>query len=135
MIDWAIARSFIGLKFRTIRRTPQALIGLALGLLVGGGLSALAVTGILALRSHRYAELALALGLSAVAALWVLGPLVLGGGEVIIDVRRFSLYPINRLTLVAGMLLASFVGVPALATAVVVGATISHAPSMLAVGR
>lgn len=132
MIEWASARSFIGLKFRTIGRTPQALIGLVLGLLLGAGLAALASFGIWALRDHRHGELSLALGLSGLSAMWFLGPLVLGGGEVILDVRRFGPLPLSRSTIAAGMLLASFVGVPALVTLVIAGSTVTHADSYLA---
>ncbi len=130
MIDWASARSFVALKFRTITRTPQALIGLILGLGLGSGMAALSAFGVWALRGTEHAELALALTLSGLAALWLLGPLVLGGGEIILDVRRFGPLPLNRSTIAAGMLLASLIGVPALVTVVAVGATVTHASSV-----
>ncbi len=129
MIDWASARSFIPLKFRTITRTPQALIGLILGLLLGGGMAALGAFALWALRGTEHAELTLALSLGGLAALWLLGPLVLGGGEIILDIRRFGPLPLGRSTIGAGLLLASFVGVPAMVTLIAVGASVTHAAS------
>lgn len=131
MTDWASARSFIGLKFRILARTPQARAGLVLGGLFGGFLTLVASIGIWALRNSDNAELALAIALSALSAGWFLGPLVLGGGEVILDVRRFGPLPLCRSTLAAGTFLASFVGIPALATTVIALATVTHADSFL----
>ncbi len=129
MINWAAARSFVALKFRTMTRTPQAMIGLILGLILGCVFGALATFALWTLRGHEHAELTLALALSGLAALWFLGPLVLGGGEIILDVRRFGPLPLSRSTIAAGLLLASFIGVPTLVTVVIVGASLTHASS------
>jgi ABC-2 type transport system permease protein len=64
------------------------------------------------------AVIVLALGGGALVLGWLLLPLVFFGVDETLDPARFALLPLPPRTLVAGLLTAGLVGVPALATAV-----------------
>ena len=116
-----------GLKFRIIRHSPQVIVGMLLGLFLGGGLAAGAVSAIVGLQDHPSRGSVVMVGATALLALWLLAPLVLGGGEVILDLKTIALYPLNMPTLVAGLLLAAIIGVPSLMTLLVSVSLLSHA--------
>lgn len=125
-VDWAVARSMAGLKFRLIRHTPQALIGMILGSALGGLLGFGAVSGVLALQDYEARGTVLAVAGAAALVMWLIGPIVLGGGELILDLKVLALYPFDLRTLLGGLLLAAFVGVPFVVTAAVALSTVTH---------
>ena len=130
-IDWKIVRSVAGLKYRIIRHTPQTIIGMALGLVLGGFLSLGLIGLILAMADNEHRGSFLTVGGAVGVTLWLLAPLVLGGGELILDLRTLSMYPLNMRTLLAGLLLAAAIGVPALFSVIVPLSAVSHATSTL----
>ncbi len=120
-----------GLKFRLIRHTPQVIVGMLLGLFLGGGLAIGAISAVIRLDGHEMRGPLLMIGGSALLGLWLLAPLVMGGGELILDLKSLALYPLNTSTLVAGLLLAAAVGIPAMMTLVVSLSLLSHATGWL----
>ncbi len=125
-VDWSVARSLAGLKFRLIRHSPQALIGMILGSALGGLLGFGAISGVLALRGYEGRGAALAVAGAAGLIIWLIGPIVLGGGELILDLKVLALYPFDLRTLLGGLLLAAFVGVPFAVTCAVALSTVTH---------
>lgn len=126
-VDWPVARSVVGLKLRLIRHTPQTLVGILLGLTLGGVLTTAAIAGVVAMRDYEgRAGLLTVFGAVGLLA-WLMGPIVLGGGEVILDLRSLAVYPLSLPTLLSGLLLAAFVGVPFLMTTLLALSPVSHA--------
>ncbi len=125
-LDWRRARSMAGLKFRIIRHSPQVIVGMLLGLLLGAGLALAAVSTIVGLQGHPERGSIIMIGASALLTLWLLAPLVLGGGELILDLKSLALYPLNLPTLMAGLLSAAFIGVPTFITLLVSLSLLSH---------
>lgn len=70
-------------------------------------------------------------GAAALLTLWLLAPLVLGGGELILDLKTLALYPLDLTTLMAGLLLAAVIGVPTFITSLVSLSLLSHAAGVL----
>ncbi|MDH3292973.1 MAG: hypothetical protein OER95_01470 [Acidimicrobiia bacterium] len=130
-INWGTVRSIAGLKFRIIRHTPQAIIGMILGLLLGGFLSTGIVGLIIGLAENEHRGSILTFGGALGLILWFLAPLVLGGGELILDLRTLAVYPLNRPTLLTGLLLASTIGIPFIFSLLVPLTAISHATSSI----
>ncbi|HSK25617.1 MAG TPA: hypothetical protein VK894_01745 [Jiangellales bacterium] len=93
----------------------------ALGALAGAGLAALGVAGAAGLRlaTPEVASTAVVLAGSLLVLGWVVLPVVAYGVDETLDPSRFALLPLPRRTLLAGLLAAGFLGVPALATALV----------------
>lgn len=131
-VDWPVAVSMAGLKFRLIRHSPQALIGMVLGSALGGLLGFGAVSGVLALRGYEGRGTVLAVAGTTALIMWLIGPIVLGGGELILDLKVLALYPFDLRTLLGGLLLAAFVGVPFVVTATVALSTVTHGQDLLA---
>jgi len=121
-----------GLKFRIIRHSPQVIVGMALGLFLGGGLALAAVSTIMNIADHPERGSIIMIGASALLTLWLLAPLVLGGGELVLDLKSLALYPLSLPTLMAGLLLAALIGVPTFMTLVVALSLVSHASGVLA---
>ncbi|OMH24071.1 transporter [Tersicoccus phoenicis] len=103
-----------------LRRSPWQVVGLVLG-----GLYALFVLGLIGagLVALRFADAALAgavvvLGGSVLVAGWALVPLVASGVDMTLDPRRFATYAVPVNALVIGLAIASLVGIPGLASAV-----------------
>lgn len=115
---------FLGLKLRLLgnllRRSPWQVVGMAIALLYGLGAATVAFLGLVALR---LAELEIARSVVVVVgSLIVLGfllvPLVFGADDTL-DPRKFSLLGIRNGRLALGLAAAAFLGVPALAVAIV----------------
>ncbi|MEV0715734.1 ABC transporter permease [Asanoa sp. NPDC050611] len=116
-------RHFVRLKLRIIgngfRGQPRRVALFAGGVLFGllyafAGFALAAVTG--SADNADAAHLAAALGGGVVALAWTLLPLVFFGVDETLDPARFALLPVNRRTLVTGLLTAALIGVPAAAT-------------------
>lgn len=110
-----------------LRRSPAALVGMVLGVLYGGGLVVAVVSGLIALRFVPDADLARALvvvGGSATVAGWALLPVILFGIDPTLDPARFATFAIRERTLALGLALVALVGLPGVATVVVVLASV-----------
>ncbi|WP_166351577.1 hypothetical protein [Phytoactinopolyspora limicola] len=125
----ALLRLFVGLKLRLLgnglKGSNARLIAGLVGVAAGGGIT---ITGAYLVAQLRQASaddaaLILTAGGSVVVAGWFLLPLLVFGIDESIDPQRFALLPLPRRTLLAGMLTAGFVGIPAVAMLVVAGAT------------
>ncbi|MDH3303129.1 MAG: hypothetical protein OES24_21715 [Acidimicrobiia bacterium] len=130
-LDWRRARSMAALKFRIIRHSPQVIVGMLLGLFLGGSLALGAISTIIRLEDHPVRGSIIMIGTSVLVALWLVAPLVLGGGELILDLKSLALYPLNLPTLMAGLLLAAVIGIPAFMTLLVSLSLLSHASGLL----
>ncbi|NEE00067.1 hypothetical protein [Phytoactinopolyspora halotolerans] len=125
-----IIRLFVALKLRLIgnslkgsnARLVAGLIGAAAG--VGAIGTGIYVTVQLRHADAADARLALILGGSLVVLAWFVLPVLIFGIDESIDPRRFILLPLPRRALLAGMLAAGFVGIPAAATLTVSLATL-----------
>jgi ABC-2 type transport system permease protein len=124
----ARARDIVRLKVRLLRNSLRGqswrialfviglVIGVGLGLIAGLLVALTGVDGSDPARGRDIAYLtAIFLGAGTVLA-WALFPLLFFGVDETIDPARFALLPVPRRVLLAGMLGAAFVGVPALAT-------------------
>ncbi|MDH4281006.1 MAG: hypothetical protein OEW83_23305, partial [Acidimicrobiia bacterium] len=131
-LDWPHARSMAALKFRIIRHSPQVIVGMLLGLLLGGGLALGAISTIIRLQEHPVRGSVVMIGSSALLTLWLVAPLVMGGGELVLDLKALALYPLNLATLMAGLLLAALIGVPTFMTLLVALSLVSHATGVSA---
>ncbi|MEV6598924.1 ABC transporter permease [Actinoplanes sp. NPDC051346] len=68
------------------------------------------------LEKQRAAEIVTPLGGALIVLSWLFVPLLLFGVDESLDPARFALLPLRRPTLIKGLLVASLVGLPALAT-------------------
>lgn len=130
-LDWRRARSMAALKFRIIRHSPQVIVGMLLGLFLGGGIAIGVISAILRLEDHPVRGSIVMFGASVLVTLWLVAPLVLGGGELILDLKSLALYPLNLPTLMAGLLLAAVIGIPTAMTLLVSLSLLSHASGVL----
>ena len=106
-----------------LRRGAAAVIGMALGLIYGGGFVVLAVAVLVALRLH--ADLSttrtvVILGGAGLMAGWALLPGGLFGIDPTLDPVRFATYAVPERTLALGLALTGLVGLPGLGTVVLV---------------
>ncbi len=116
----------LGLKLQlvtnSLRRSPAALIGMALGMLYALGLLMLAIAGLIGLRvSGSVPQTALVLTLvgSGVVVAWALVPVLLYGVDPTLDPARFAVYAIAPRTLAVGLAVSGVVGIPGMATLLV----------------
>ncbi|MGI9606133.1 MAG: hypothetical protein ACR2P0_08345 [Acidimicrobiales bacterium] len=111
----------VRLKWRLVRtrRSHSTLVLVAVIAVTAMG-SLLAFGASIALSLRDDASTAAMLGLTAVGLAWLLVTIVLNGGEATLDPTRFALLPIPVRHLVVGLLAASFLGAPAVVTAVAV---------------
>jgi ABC-2 type transport system permease protein len=110
-----------------LRRSPAALIGIALGLLYGGGLLVLGIAGLVTLRFQPDLELTRAattlLGAVLIAA-WALVPVLVFGTDPTLDPVRFATFAVPERQLAAGLAMAGLIGLPGAATVLLVAATL-----------
>lgn len=120
----------VGLKLQllrnTLRRSPAALIGLAIGVVYGGGVLVLVVAGLVSLRflpELEASRAALTLGGALLVLAWAVVPVVAFGTDPTLDPNRFATFAVPERQLAVGLAAAGLVGLPGLATAVLVLAT------------
>jgi ABC-2 type transport system permease protein len=126
-----VVAHLVGLKLQllrnTLRRSPAALIGLAFGVLYGGGLLALAVVGLVALRllpDVEASRAALTLGGALLVLGWGVVPVVAFGTDPTLDPHRFATFAVPERQLAVGLAVAGLVGLPGVATSVLVVASL-----------
>lgn len=116
------ATDFVRLKVRLMRNGFRGqtwrVAGFVIGLVAGLFVAAIALLGLGAsgLASPEVGYVVAVFAGSAVLVGWSLVPLLFFGVDETLDPARFALLPVPRATLARGMLLAAYVGVPALAT-------------------
>ncbi|HYN92782.1 MAG TPA: ABC transporter permease [Pilimelia sp.] len=119
------ARHFARLKLRVLRngfrgqgwRVTLFVLGCLFGLWFAAmGFFAFAAPSLAGDADRDVAVLVLALGGGALVLGWLLLPLVFFGVDETLDPARFALLPLPRRTLLAGLLAAGFIGIPAVAT-------------------
>ena len=93
-----------------------------------GGYAIFAVPGLLG--EPRAAELLATLGGAAIVLGWLFLPLVFFGVDESLDPARFALLPLDRRTLIRGLLAASVAGVPAIATLAATAGTVHAAADL-----
>jgi ABC-2 type transport system permease protein len=128
---------FVRLKLRLMRNGLRGQTW-RIGLFVLGALAAVWFAGIGFLLAAApgwadnldVARLVATLGGGVVVFGWLLLPLVFFGVDETIDPARFALLPLRRRTLVAGMLAAAAVGLPAIATLVATAGLVVSAANL-----
>jgi ABC-2 type transport system permease protein len=108
-----------------LRRSTGQIIALAFGVLYACGAVVLAVAGLIALSTVDAGSIrtVLVLGGSVLVLAWSFLPLVSFGVDATLDPSRFVTFVIPRRDLLTGLALSGLLGVPGVATAVVVVAT------------
>ena len=110
-----------------LRRSPAALVGLAVGVLYGGGLLVLVVAGLVALRFQPDIGLVrtvLTLGGAAMVVAWAVVPVLVFGTDPTLDPGRFATFAVPERRLALGLAAAGLVGLPGAATLLVVLASV-----------
>ncbi|MGB3687570.1 MAG: hypothetical protein WA991_17300 [Ornithinimicrobium sp.] len=115
----------LALLRNTLKQSVWRVVGLLFAAIGGLGVVALVVTGLVAARllDADDAAAVLTLGGAALTLGWILMPLLLFGADETLDPARFALLPLPARRLLPGLLAAAAVGVPGIATIVVVAAT------------
>ena len=110
-----------------LRRSVAAIVGMVLGLIYGGGLVVGALAALGTLRAQGDVELSrtvvVVIG-SALVAGWALLPVLLFGVDPTLDPTRFATFAVRERTLALGLVLAAVVGLPGLATVLIVLGTV-----------
>lgn len=115
----------LGLKLallrNSFRRSPWQLLGIIVGGLYGLGVLAMALVGMAALGSapHELVGTVLTLAGAALVLGWLIIPVLAAGLDMTLDPARFSSYAIPMRSLLTGLMLASFVGIPGAVTLMV----------------
>ncbi len=110
-----------------LRRSTAAIVGMVVGLLYGGSFVVFGFAGLVALRVQDDPELsrsAVVLAGSALVAGWALLPILLFGVDPTLDPTRFATFAVRERTLAFGLVLTALVGLPGLATTLLVLGTV-----------
>ncbi len=89
-----------------LRRSPAALVGLAVGAIYGGGLLALAIAGLVVLRFQGDVALvrtAVTLGGAALVLAWAVVPVLVFGTDPTLDPGRFATFSVPERQLAVGL--------------------------------
>ena len=130
-----LVRLKLALLVNGFRRSVAAIIGMVVGILYGGVFVALAVAGLVSLRFQGdlgLAHTAVVLGGAALVLGWALLPIVMFGIDPTLDPSRFATFAVPERTLAAGLVVCGLVGVPGVATVVLVLASVVSASRTLA---
>ncbi len=102
----------------SFKRTPWQLVGLIIGGLYGLGMLVMVLVGLAVLGAADTALIGTVLVLagSALFVGWLIVPVVLSGLDMTLDPARFTTYAIPMRSLLAGLALSSFIGIPGIIT-------------------
>jgi ABC-2 type transport system permease protein len=106
-----------------LRRSVAAIVGMVFGVLYGGGLVLIGLTGLVSLRIQGDVDLARSAVVIAGAGLmaaWGLLPVLLFGVDPTLDPTRFATFAVRERTLAIGLVLTGLVGLPGIATTLLV---------------
>jgi ABC-2 type transport system permease protein len=135
-----LVRLKLTLLRNSLRRSVAAVVGMAFGVLYGGTLLVTAVAALVALRlGHDLAltRTAVVLGGAGLLLGWALVPVLAFGTDPTLDPARFATFAVPERRLAVGLLLTGLVGLPGLATAVLLLAAVvavSRSPGAVLVG-
>jgi ABC-2 type transport system permease protein len=122
----------------SLRRGVAAIIGMAFGVLYGGGFLVLVLVVLVGLRVQSDLDLAssiVTLGGAALIAAWAVLPVVLFGIDPTLDPVRFATFSIRERSLAVGLILAGLIGLPGVATVLLcLGGVVATSRSVAAVG-
>jgi ABC-2 type transport system permease protein len=106
-----------------LRRSVAAIVGMVFGLLYGGFFVVLGLAGMVTLRAQgdlSLARTAVVLTGAGLVAGWALLPILLFGVDPTLDPSRFATFAVRERTLAIGLVLSALVGLPGLATTLLV---------------
>lgn len=108
----------LALLRNSLKRSPWQLVGLILGGLYGLGVLGLVIVGLAALGSNSPEAIGTVIVLAGAALIlgWLIIPVVAAGLDMTLDPARFTTYAIPMKSMLAGLLVSSFIGVPGLIT-------------------
>lgn len=119
-----------------LRRSTAAIVGMVVGVLYGGGFVVAGLAGMVTLRAQGDVDLArtaVVVAGSAVVAGWALLPVLLFGIDPTLDPTRFATFAVRERTLALGLALTALVGLPGIATTVLVlGSVVAGSRSVAA---
>ncbi|NYG08202.1 ABC-2 type transport system permease protein [Phycicoccus badiiscoriae] len=110
-----------------LRRSVAAIVGMVFGVLYGGGFVVLVLAGMIALRAQGDLGLArtgVVLAGAGLVAGWALLPILLFGVDPTLDPTRFATFAVRERTLALGLVLSALVGLPGVATILLVLGTV-----------
>ncbi|MDJ0313084.1 transporter [Arthrobacter sp. H35-D1] len=109
-----LVRLKLALLRNSLKRSPWQLVGLIIGGLYGLGILALLLAGLAALGAADPEAIGTVVVLAGAAVVlgWLVVPVVLNGLDMTLDPARFTTYSIPMKSLLAGLLLSSFIGIP-----------------------
>jgi ABC-2 type transport system permease protein len=114
-----ILRLKLDLLRNALRRSVAAIVGMAIGMLYGGGVLLAVLAALVALRIQPDLELArtgVVLGGTLLVAGWAIVPVLLFGIDPTLDPSRFATYAVPERQLATGLALAALIGLPGAAT-------------------
>ncbi|WP_125609946.1 transporter [Specibacter cremeus] len=113
-----LVRLKLALLRNSLRRSPMQLVGIIFGAAYGLFILVMLWIGmaLLSTQDASLAALVITLGGSAVLLGWLLIPVLASGVDMTLDPARFTTYAIPMRSLLVGLALSSFVGVPAAVT-------------------
>ncbi len=115
-----LLRLKLALLRNSLRRSTMQLVGLAIGGLYGLGVLGLVLAGLVALGTQApdVVGMVVTLAGSALFLGWLIIPVVAAGLDMTLDPARFTTYSIPMKSLLAGLALSGFIGVPGAVTLV-----------------
>ncbi|ALV45894.1 transporter [Arthrobacter alpinus] len=109
-----LVRLKLTLLRNSLRRSPWQLVGLIIGGLYGLGMLVTVIVALAALGTGEADFIGTAVVLAGAALIlgWLIIPVVAAGLDMTLDPARFTTYAIPMKSLLAGLLVSSFIGVP-----------------------
>ncbi|MHA7305508.1 transporter [Arthrobacter sp. TMN-49] len=108
----------LALLRNSLKRSPWQVVGLIIGGLYGLGMLAMVLVGLAALGAGESELVGTVVTLSGAALVlgWLIIPVVAAGLDMTLDPARFTTYAIPMKSMLTGLLLASFIGIPGAVT-------------------
>ncbi|MCQ9163277.1 transporter [Arthrobacter sp. STN4] len=109
-----LLRLKLALLRNSLRRSPMQLIGLAIGALYGLGVLGMVLVGLAVLGTQGPGTIGVVIVLAGSALFlgWLIIPVVAAGLDMTLDPARFITYSVPMTSLLAGLALSGFIGIP-----------------------
>ena len=109
-----LLRLKLALLRNSLRRSTMQIVGLAIGALYGLGILGMVLVGLVALGTQGPETIGVVTVLAGAALFlgWLIIPVVAAGLDMTLDPARFTTYAIPMRSLLAGLSLSSFIGIP-----------------------